>query len=77
MKLEDMMKRIEDIARILEKGEGSLEESIALYEEANQLIQKCGSLLDDAEQKVMLLTRGQSGIAVVPFNSEASSEEIR
>jgi len=64
-----MMKRIEEIAALLEKGEGSLEESIALYEEAHQLICKCTSLLDDAEQKVMLLTRTDSGFSVVPFDT--------
>ena len=70
MKLEACMNRIEEIAKILEQGDIPLEEAIALYEEATGLIKKSGTMLDEAEQKVMLLTKGESGFAVVPFAAE-------
>lgn len=73
MKLEECMNRIEEIAKLLERGDIPLEESIALYEEATGLIKKAGTMLDEAEQKVMLLTKGESGFAVVPFSAEENA----
>ena len=67
MTLEKMMDRIEEIASLLEKGEITLEESLKLYEEAVGLIAKASEKLDEAEQKVMLLTRGEHGPAVEEF----------
>ena len=64
------MNRIEEIAKLLERADIPLEEAIALYEEATGLIKKAGTMLDEAEQKVMLLTKGESGFAVVPFAAE-------
>ncbi|MBE7000433.1 MAG: exodeoxyribonuclease VII small subunit [Clostridia bacterium] len=70
MKLEECMNRIEEIAKLLERADIPLEEAIALYEEATGLIKKAGTMLDEAEQKVMLLTKGEAGFAVVPFAAE-------
>ena len=64
------MNRIEEIAKLLERADIPLEEAISLYEEATGLIKKAGTMLDEAEQKVMLLTKGEAGFAVVPFAAE-------
>ena len=48
----DMTKRIEEISLILEKGEVSLEESLALFTEASELITKCNSALKNAKLKI-------------------------
>ena len=69
MKLEDMMNRIESISGMLEKGDISLEESIQLYEEAAGLIRQATKLLDEAEQKVMVLTSGKDGARIEPFDA--------
>ncbi len=48
----DMTKRIEEIAQILEQGEASLEDSLALFTEASELIGKCNLALKNAKLKI-------------------------
>ena len=52
------MTRLEEIVSRLEQGEAPLEESLALFEEGTGLIQSCSKLLDQAEQKVVKLSKG-------------------
>ncbi|MBQ9332618.1 MAG: exodeoxyribonuclease VII small subunit [Oscillospiraceae bacterium] len=52
------MKRLEEIVSHLEKGDIPLEESIRLFEEGSGLLALCSSQLEEAEQKVRLLRRG-------------------
>ena len=49
---EENMQRLEQIVRAMERGEVPLEESLKLFQEGTELVQKCSKLLDDAEQKV-------------------------
>ena len=55
---------------ILEKmnsGTISLDESLKLFEEADQLIQSCQTRLSDAERKVQTLIKNRTGdLAVSP-----------
>lgn len=55
---EEAMKRLEEIVSHLEKGDIPLEESIRLFEEGSGLLALCSSQLEEAEQKVSLLRRG-------------------
>ncbi len=52
MKFEEALKALEDIAKKLEGGECSLEESIKLYEEALTLSQECTKKLNEAKLKI-------------------------
>ncbi|RMF56328.1 MAG: exodeoxyribonuclease VII small subunit [Calditrichaeota bacterium] len=61
MTFEDAFKRLEEIARLLEAGEVSLEESIKLYEEGMKLIEFCNSRLEEAEKKIQKLSRTPEG----------------
>ncbi len=45
----------------LEKGEVSLDESIALFEEGTRLAAACSKTLDQAEQSIVRLTKGTDG----------------
>lgn len=54
---EDGMKRLEEIVKRLEKGDETLENSLSLFEEGMGLIKKCGSSLENAEQKLKLLVK--------------------
>ena len=54
---EDGMKRLEEIVKRLEKGDETLENSLFLFEEGMGLIKKCGSSLENAEQKLKLLVK--------------------
>ena len=68
LSFEEAMKRLEEIVSHLEKGDIPLEESIRLFEEGSGLLALCSSQLEEAEQKVMLLRRGDSGEAEeIPF----------
>ena len=71
LSFEDSVKRLEEIVRLLERGDVPLEESLALFEEGSGLIAQCSKLLDGAEQKVMKLKKGSDGTPVaLPFDSE-------
>lgn len=53
---EESLARLEEIVRLLESGNAPLDSSLALFEEGVSLVRDCGALLDQAEQKVTLLT---------------------
>ncbi|NLH01441.1 MAG: exodeoxyribonuclease VII small subunit [Clostridiales bacterium] len=68
MTFEQSMERLNAIVRQLEKGEAPLSESLALFEEGTALIAACGKMLDEAEQKVVMLRKGENGEPVeMPF----------
>lgn len=52
---EQSLARLEEIVRLLEKGDAPLAESLGLFEEGTGLIRACGKQLDEAEQKVVQL----------------------
>ena len=58
---EQQLARLDEIVCQLEKGEASLEESLALFEEGSGLLKGCTRLLDRAEQKVVKLRMGADG----------------
>jgi exodeoxyribonuclease VII small subunit len=61
MTFEQAVARIDEIVKILEKGDAPLEQSLSLFEEGTNLIKFCGRLLDSAEQKVVRLQKGPDG----------------
>lgn len=58
---EQAMTRLEEISRLLEGGEISLEDSIKLYEEGTKLIDLCQKKLNEAEKKILILSRDKTG----------------
>ena len=58
MSFEDSMLRLEEIVRLLEKGDAPLEDSIKLFEEGTKLAKRCDDLLNEAEKKVVVLSKG-------------------
>ena len=61
---EESMSRLEEIVDLLEKGDAPLEQAMALFEEGAGLLRACTAQLDQAEQKVTLLTVNQNGQVV-------------
>ena len=61
---EESMLRLEEIVRLLEKGDAPLEDSIKLFEEGTKLAKKCDELLNEAEKKVVALSKGADGAPV-------------
>lgn len=71
LSFEESMQRLEEIVRLLERGDVPLEESLALFEEGSGLIAQCSKLLDNAEQKVIKLKKGSDGTPIeLPFDTE-------
>ncbi len=69
---EEKLKRLEEIVKILEKGDASLEDSLALFTEGAKLTELCQKQLDEAEQKVLKLSKGEGGAPVgEPFDAGA------
>ena len=61
MSFEDSMLRLEEIVHLLEKGDAPLEDSIKLFEEGTKLAKRCDDLLNEAEKKVVVLSKGADG----------------
>lgn len=53
---EDAIKRLEELVAELENGKAPLGESLKLFEEGIALVAECKNQLDEAEQKVRMLT---------------------
>ena len=58
---EESLKRLEEIVRLMEQGNISLETSLKLFEEGTGLVTRCSGLLDEAELKVVRLMKGPDG----------------
>ena len=61
MTFEKAAARIDEIVRLLERGDASLDESLGLFEEGAKLIKAAGKMLDEAEQTVVRLQKGADG----------------
>lgn len=70
---ETAMKRLEEIVRTLEQGDAPLDKSLALFEEGTELIRKCGTTLDSAEQKLRLLVKTPEGPQETDFAAEGTN----
>ena len=69
---EESMKRLEEVVRLLERGDAPLDNALALFEEGTMLIKDCSKMLDEAEQKVTILTKGEKPVES-PFDTEVDA----
>ena len=61
MSFEASMQRLEQIVRIMERGDAQLDESLKLFQEGTELVRACEKMLTDAQlqiQKVMTAADG-------------------
>ena len=71
LNFEGSMARLEEIVSLLEKGDAPLEQAMTLFEEGAKLLRECTKQLDEAEQKVTLLTAGKDGVVTEePFGGK-------
>ena len=61
LKFEDAISRLETIVQTLEEGKCDLDESLGLFEEGVSLVKLCSARLDEASEKVRVLTVGKDG----------------
>lgn len=65
---ESQLANLEAIVDNLEQGELSLEESLSQYEKGVKLTRKCQELLNQAEQKVAILSQDEESLEA--FNKD-------
>ena len=58
---EASIQRLDEIVKLLERGEVPLEQALALFQEGTSLVGTCTKLLDEAEQQVLKLSKGPDG----------------
>lgn len=61
MTFEAAIARLEEIVHLLESGNAPLDVSLSLYEEGVALVRLCNTRLDNAQQRVKILTVGEDG----------------
>jgi exodeoxyribonuclease VII small subunit len=66
---EDALERLEDIVKTLEAGDLGLDKSLELFEEGIRLSRFCHGKLEQAERRVEILLKAQSG--------DPSSEQLQ
>ena len=59
MTFETALAELEKIVNKLESGSAALDDSLSLFEEGVRLVKFCNEKLDNAEQKVKILTEGE------------------
>jgi len=65
---EAALKRLEELVSRLERGDLSLEESIAAYEEGKKLASFCAQKLKEAQNRVQVLLEKEDGtLELSPF----------
>jgi len=68
---ETALKRLEEIVKKLENGELSLDSALELFEEGIKLSRFCHGKLEQAERRVEILLKNNSGQPqAVPFETE-------
>ena len=68
---ETALKRLEEIVKKLEGGDQSLDSALQLFEEGIKLSRFCHSKLEQAERRVEILLKNESGqLQAVPFETE-------
>ncbi len=75
VKFEECLTRLEQIVRDLETGHLPLEESLRVFEEGVALARHCQRYLEDAERRIEVLQRDETGtLATRPLAVEADEE---
>lgn len=59
--LESRLDELENIVSRLESGKLGLDESLELFEKGTALVKECTAVINEAEQKVSLIRKSQTG----------------
>jgi exodeoxyribonuclease VII small subunit len=71
---EGSLARLEQIVKLLERGEVSLDESLKLYQEGTELVRLCGQLLDNAQMQVMKVIPAGDGTPTFEVFDDGTEE---
>ena len=72
LSFEAALARLEEIVRLLERGEAPLDKSIELYQEGDRLKRHCEVRLKDAQARIDQIALGADGkpAGVKPFDAD-------
>lgn len=65
MTFEQSMQRLEQIVRIMERGDAQLDESLKLFQEGTDLVRSCEKLLNEAELQIKKVMTAPDGTPVL------------
>ena len=68
---EETMKKLEEIATELEKGDLDLDTSVSKFEEGMKLSKKCNEILENAEKRISILINNGEDIKEENFVPKA------
>jgi len=72
---EQSLKQLEQIVQELESGDLPLEKALKKFEEGIQLSKLCSQTLDETEQKISILLKGQNGEVIEkPFSADKDKQ---
>jgi len=75
LKFEDCLARLEQIVSRLEGGNLPLEESLTIFEEGIGLARSCARYLEEAEKRIEVLAKDDTGaLGARPFSWETERE---
>ncbi|MBI3585176.1 MAG: exodeoxyribonuclease VII small subunit [Nitrospinae bacterium] len=76
IKFEKALKRLEEIVEKLERGDLDLDKSLEIFEEGIKMSRICSQKLKEAEKKIEILTKDESGrLKAEPFEPSPETEE--
>jgi exodeoxyribonuclease VII small subunit len=67
---EEALNELENLVEKLEKGDQSLEDSLKIFERGVELTRTCQKALDEAEQKVRILTQTSQEADLESFDND-------
>lgn len=77
LSFETALSRLEEILERMNGGTISLDESLKLYEEADQLIAICNKRLNEAERKIEVLVKNRSGELAIGIDDKPLMQEYK
>ncbi len=66
---EQAMEKLEETVSKLENAKGGLKDTVELYEEGVRLAAMCNSMIDEAQQKITVLSKTAEGFKEEVFTS--------
>ena len=76
MTYEQQLQQLETLIKQLENGDLSLDQTLAAYEQGIGLVRACQQQLEQAEQRIQLLTQDDSGAeTLIPFADPADDDQ--
>lgn len=70
LNFENALEELETLVEQLERGELTLEQSLEHFERGVQLTRRCQQALQQAEQRVMVLTQPSAEAPLTPFEPD-------